>query len=388
MTSYINQNDFRKLYNKRETPYGYGEDTTTHLFTDASTADKLNIKTQTDSYSYALLTEAIYQQASSNFDHISYGPSIENLQLLPAGSYTLNVDSALIKFDKNYTPESANKYYAFYKGEGSIIWAEDVTAIRTVLTNIDTNTVYKDGATMTGPINMQNNSIVTTGTVDGLLLSNHSHTGGSYDAPQITSSGIAPSAIQTANISDSAITTDKIQDYNVTAVKLNSNSVTTDKIVNLNVTNAKLAGSITYDKFDANNILSNIFDKLYPVGAIYITSADVNICPIQQYVGSWSKIDSGRVLQSVDSSHAAGTTIDAGLPNITGSLTENYVTDNSNASGAFSRTTLTSKMKDGNDYNFYTTTLSIDASHSSSIYGASTTVQPPAYVVNIFRRNS
>ena len=325
---YIYQNELRdRLHNKRSEPYGFGKNTSTGQYTDASTADKLVIKT--DNGVYALLTEAVYQNDESNFDHISYGTSIDNLTLLPSTSYRVDPESSIVWFDQGYTPQPNIQYYAFYEGEGSIIWVEDITSLQSVVRRIDDNTVYKTGSTMSGDLDMGGfsirnaTSITNVGTVDNVKISTHTHTGSNYDAPQIDSTGLANGAVQTAKISNDAVTSDKIKDYDVLSNNIGTNAVITSKIADLNVTNSKLANNtIEYLKFNTSNVLSGIFNALYPVGAIYITSADVNTCPIQQYVGTWEKVSSGRVLQGADSEHTAGTTVEAGLPNIVGSWRE------------------------------------------------------------------
>ena len=92
---------------------------------------------------------------------------------------------------------------------------------------------------------------------------------------------------------------------------------------------------------------------------------------------------SGRFLQ-MDTSKSLGTMIEAGLPNITGSVGYT-VGNNSNASGCFT--------KDGNSNSAWwqgatnvarASIFHLDASRSNSIYGNSTTVQPPAFTVNYF----
>lgn len=68
----------------------------------------------------------------------------------------------------------------------------------------------------------------------------HSHSGASGEGPQISTAGIADSAVTTVKINDGAVTTAKIADANVTNAKLATDSVTTAKIVDGNVTNAKI----------------------------------------------------------------------------------------------------------------------------------------------------
>ena len=95
----------------------------------------------------------------------------------------------------------------------------------------------------------------------------------------------------------------------------------------------------------------------------------------------------GKFLQMVSSSQEVGEELEAGLPNITGSLINKHrgetVHSATEASGAFTveqiEDSLVSYSGAGGNANLY-----FDASRSSSIYGNSTTVQPPAYTVNYF----
>ena len=61
-------------------------------------------------------------------------------------------------------------------------------------------------------------------------------------------------------------------------------------------------------------------DKLgyYPVGSIYQSTDPTS--PASLFGGSWEEIASERVLMGASSTHAAGTTVEAGLPNIIGQL--------------------------------------------------------------------
>jgi hypothetical protein len=74
----------------------------------------------------------------------------------------------------------------------------------------------------------------------------------------------------------------------------------------------------------------------------------------------------------------AGTYYEAGLPNITGNISA----FNSSISGAFVGSNNTNRYDGWNDNeDEYAVSTSFDASRSNSIYGASTTVQPPAMTV-------
>lgn len=133
--------------------------------------------------------------------------------------------------------------------------------------------------------------------------------------------------------------------------------------------------------------MGDIIDTLYPVGSIYIGTTST--CPLAAIKGTWTLKSSGRVLQGADSNHAAGTTIAAGLPNITGTLATPYIRGSSAStyfSGAFAQGSEQEvAVGAGSGKNWKST---FDASRSSSIYGNSTTVQPPAYVVNIWERTA
>lgn len=133
--------------------------------------------------------------------------------------------------------------------------------------------------------------------------------------------------------------------------------------------------------------ITTLINAIYPIGSIYIGTT-VN-CPLASIIGTWEKIDEDLVLQSSSQSHQAGATIAAGLPNITGEWNTgtfpacwNYgegakgaiygVADGGYEGGA---------NRDGIRGYF-------DASRSNPIYGNSNTVQPPAYVVNIWKRTA
>lgn len=124
----------------------------------------------------------------------------------------------------------------------------------------------------------------------------------------------------------------------------------------------------------------------YPVGAIYMSTDSTS--PASIFGGSWQSIASERVLMGVSSSHGAGSTVSAGLPNITGVLKDLVVSGHFNEStGAFKRShasgfsqqTSSSDWMTWADAQFY-------ASDSNSIYGNASTVQPAAYYVYIWRR--
>jgi hypothetical protein len=146
------------------------------------------------------------------------------------------------------------------------------------------------------------------------------------------------------------------------------------------------------DSLVANN-LSTLLSNLYPVGSIYIGTQST--CPLTTLISgsAWVKVSEGRVLQGSDSGHNASTTIEAGLPNITGNIWAGNTYGSSiftSSSGVFQNgsntgwrtSTVQSTVSGASD------TVTFDASRSSSIYGNSNTVQPSAYVVNIWQRTA
>ncbi len=143
-----------------------------------------------------------------------------------------------------------------------------------------------------------------------------------------------------------------------------------------------------------------LVDMFYPVGSVYMTTSDT--LPAFMSYGTWEEIANDRVLQGASSAHSAGSTVEAGLPNITGSTAwacNGLVIAFSRQKTAYSSNNgALSVSQDGNAYGMIGTSgsdsatsnvaVSLDASKSDSIYGASATVQPPAYIVHIYKRTA
>ena len=149
-----------------------------------------------------------------------------------------------------------------------------------------------------------------------------------------------------------------------------------------------------YTKEDVDALLAAPSSAAYPVGSIYQSTDPTS--PAALFGGTWEEIASDRVLMGASRSHAAGTTVKAGLPNIAGSLSEtsnNGKTSpfrgNKNAIssiGALAVTEASSPFCGFAGYEGSVYDISFDASRSNSIYGSSDTVQPAAYYVHIWRR--
>ena len=87
----------------------------------------------------------------------------------------------------------------------------------------------------------------------------------------------------------------------------------------------------------------------------------------------------------VQGAATAGTYKEAGLPNITGGINNQNVWNYKSGTGVFAvtggTTTANECTASSNPAHAY---LSFDASRCSSVYGASTTVQPPAFTTKIY----
>ena len=138
-----------------------------------------------------------------------------------------------------------------------------------------------------------------------------------------------------------------------------------------------------YTKEDVDALLAAPSSAAYPVGSIYQSTDPTS--PAALFGGTWEQIASERVLMGASSSHAAGTTVKAGLPNITGSFVADVKKGEHKVSGAF---TAGNVIASTGEYNSFSDVykFSLDASKSNAIYGRSATVQPAAYYVHIWRR--
>ena len=136
-----------------------------------------------------------------------------------------------------------------------------------------------------------------------------------------------------------------------------------------------------YTRAEVDALLKSV--NPFPVGSIYQSTARTS--PAALFGGTWQEIAQNRVLMGAGSGHAAGTTVEAGLPNITGSFVADVKKGEHKVSGAF---TAGNVIASTGEYNSFSDVykFSLDASKSNAIYGRSATVQPAAYYVHIWRR--
>lgn len=135
---------------------------------------------------------------------------------------------------------------------------------------------------------------------------------------------------------------------------------------------------------------ASVISNMYPVGAIYMSTSSTS--PASLFGGSWQSIASERVLMGVSSSHGAGSTVDAGLPNINSGSDAALDIQGSwgapNCRAPFAQTWQGNSELSSSTWSSTPKVISarFDASLCNSIYGRSSTVQPAAYYVYMWRR--
>lgn len=159
-------------------------------------------------------------------------------------------------------------------------------------------------------------------------------------------------------------------------------------------------GKVTVTKGGGASTIINLIDTFYPIGTIYIsadkskTKADF---PFMQH-GTWEEIPANLCLQT-GAAGEAGTQRSAGLPNITGKANVRSGGDSdANILASQSIGAIACSIQDSS-LTWYShislqegqnklDTLSFNASNSNPIYGKSSTVQPPAYIVRAWVRTA
>ena len=175
--------------------------------------------------------------------------------------------------------------------------------------------------------------------------------------------------------------------------------VSTDKTLSVEgaPADAKAVGDALKGVISADAVKTLIADALAEDHAkIKFWISEDPTSPAALFGGTWQEIAQNRALMGASSSHAAGTTVEAGLPNITGcvvpkleNIFNSFISESgATMTGAFYNTGVFSSYggADASVTNSVPKDLYFDASRSNSIYGRSATVQPAAYYVHIWRR--
>lgn len=153
----------------------------------------------------------------------------------------------------------------------------------------------------------------------------------------------------------------------------------------------KLSEDFTADADGTLHLAGGTAPDPYPVGIVISMVGDTS--PAALFGGTWEQVASERVLMGASGSHAAGTTAEAGLPNITGSTGEfasgySSLPDRKNGALSYSGK--------GTNMGYYSSSgsggsgyyIDFNASRSNAIYGRSSTVQPAAYYVHYWQRKA
>lgn len=143
-------------------------------------------------------------------------------------------------------------------------------------------------------------------------------------------------------------------------------------------------------------VLAAVVERDHPVGSLYISENPTS--PAELYGGTWERIE-GRFIMGASDTHPAGTTVEAGLPNIEGYFCARpHMTGNKTTGGpiTYGDGKLFTHLIQGSDNidnslaetsnTYKDDKVSFNASAFNAIYGRSDTVQPPAYCTYIWRR--
>lgn len=174
----------------------------------------------------------------------------------------------------------------------------------------------------------------------------------------------------------------------------------------------------TYDGTSTNaqsgTAVAGLLEAIYPVGSVYIGTQAT--CPMSTVMSgtTWTLVSSGKALWTGNGSNG-NSTIAAGIPNhihLAGNNGNNqgwFVASNNKTAISFAQaktsagtsgTTQWNGKDNGGGFtsnpntvsgNIITTTAKTAVTNNGStdgVYGKSTTVQPPAYVVNVWRRTA
>ena len=250
----------------------------------------------------------------------------------------------------------------------------------------------------------ENDNIVQSGSYGKLTAFSNASNDGAFDYIMNNLEALNDSiSSESGEVSNNAVNTGSLtvtgqsSIADATATSVNTGSLTvTGQSSAVTADTSDSSTKIATTQF-IKQVLSENYHSMYPVGHIItsINSANPNTYLPYMSDTTWTQVGAGRVLQAVSSSQTAGSTLNAGLPNITGtfSTTPAVIGGYDIATGALKRTTqdaLTSEgyTKGGTFSPLGDVVLTFNAANSNSIYGASSTVQPPALLVYFWERTA
>ena len=165
-----------------------------------------------------------------------------------------------------------------------------------------------------------------------------------------------------------------------------------NKKINKTDISTTINSASTDDEIPTSKAIFKLLQAVYPVGSVYINTIDINPSTIFGF-GTWERVAQNMTLWGASANGESGATKYAGLPNITGraGYFSSLCVWNGEQKGAFKKydsdytKQIDNVATQGTSNSYY---FDFDASLSNSIYGNSNTVQPPALVVNIWKRVS
>lgn len=140
------------------------------------------------------------------------------------------------------------------------------------------------------------------------------------------------------------------------------------------------------------NEMDELLKLIYPVNSIYITANQSSTCPMQTVMEGtqWVLVAQDLTLQGAKKTTDAGSTVKAGLPNITGTIGAMDLTDTK--TGAFTAKEAIYWNGYGGPGTYLYQIRQFNANNgvknsAKDIYRDDcSTVQPPAYLVNVWKR--